>query len=104
VIQPPLKRPLTTKLRPDFSIRPAIRFWSAGIAAFVVIGAEVHLRQFAVEQTRQNRADRMAVVDHDMRVPITQTGELIAQRLVIWIEVRGTPRCDLIGMGSWPAL
>ena len=50
-----------------------------GIAARAPIGAQVEDRQFAFEQPRNARADRMAVIEDDTTMACAQTRDFRAQ-------------------------
>ena len=67
VIQPPLKRPLMTRLVPLAASDRAEPLAQRGAAARAAVGADVEVRQLALEQARDARADRMGVVEHDAR-------------------------------------
>lgn len=64
-------------------------------AAAVVVAADIELRQFAIEQMRDERADRMRVVDHDLRVLRAQPCNLVGKRCVVRVEPARATQRDL---------
>src|SRR3546814_178937 len=58
------------------------------------VGADVELRQLAVEQARDMAADRMGVVEHDPDARRLQTVELGRQSVVIGAGIEGAPLGD----------
>ena len=94
-MKPPLKRPLATWSNSDARGDALDRRLQHRRAAGAAVGAEVHGRQRAVEQPRDHRADRVAVVEDHGRMRLAQAGQLGGDGGVVGLEIGCAPGRDL---------
>src|SRR6218665_2788390 len=70
-----------------------------GRAALAVVGAEVQVRQLALEESREHGCDRVRFPEQNLTVNRTKPIELRTQRIVVWLPVRLAAPFDLRRVG-----
>jgi hypothetical protein len=70
-----------------------------GRTGCTVVGPDVEVRQRALEQPRNLRSDRMAVIQHDFVVFASQPGDRRGNCRMVGIEKRGAAHCQLRTLG-----